>query len=166
MRYTTKTEYGLVCLAHMARHASQGPVAIKEITEKEHFSPAYIEKIFQSLRSAHIVTSHPGKQGGFSLSRPPSQITLKEIIEALEGHTFDVFCEPDVREQIVCTHFCMCGVRPLWAKTKELLDNFYGSITLEMLAQEESEARASMGSHFLGENRTKLVLEEQKKTSG
>lgn len=141
MRYTTKTEYGLVCLVYMAKHSSAELVTIKEIAEKEHFSPTYIEKIFQTLRSANIVNSHPGKQGGFSLARDPSEITLKEIIEALEGGTFDIFCEPEVREHIVCTHFCMCGVRPVWAKTKEMLDHFFNSITLEMVAKEEKEAK-------------------------
>ncbi len=148
MRYTTKTEYGLVCLVYLARHAPEGSVTVKEIAQKERFSAAYIEKIFQVLRAANIVDSHAGNQGGFSLSRPAAQITLKEIIEALEGHTFDVFCEPEVRDQIVCTHFCMCGVRPVWAKTKEILDHFYGSITLETLAKKEPLALASMNHQF------------------
>lgn len=149
MRYTTKTEYGMVCLAYMARHTEEGYATIKEIVEKEHFSPTYIEKIFQSLRAANIVASHPGKQGGFSLARHPSQITLKEIIEALEGQTFDVFCEPQVREHIVCTHMCMCGIRPIWSKTKELLDKFYGSVTLEMIAKEEKESGAFIAARNL-----------------
>jgi Rrf2 family protein len=125
----------------MAKNAPPGMATIKEIAEKEQFSPAYIEKILQTLHAANIVVSHRGTHGGFSLARHPSQITLKEIIDALEGHTFDVFCEPDVRNHIVCTHFCMCGIRPLWAKTKELLDQFYGSITLEMIAKEEKESQ-------------------------
>lgn len=135
MRYTTKTEYGLVCLAHLARQGVGESLTIKEIAEKEQFSPAYIEKIFQGLRDADIVLSHSGKQGGFTLARDPSQINLKEIIEALEGQTFDVFCEPEVREHIVCTHFGLCGLRPVWAKTKDLLDQFYHSVTLEMIAK-------------------------------
>lgn len=149
MRYTTRTEYGMVCLAHMARKFldnGNSIVTVKEIAEKERFSITYVEKILQSLRAANIVVSHQGKQGGFSLSRHPSEITLKVIIEALEGHTFDVFCEPDVRSHIVCTHFCMCGVKPLWAKTKTLLDDFYGSITLEMIAKQEHEVQSLIGT--------------------
>lgn len=144
MRYTTKTEYGLVCLANIAKHPVGESVTIKEMAEKEQFSPTYIEKIFQSLRAANIVVSHPGKQGGFSLARDPSQITLKEIIEALEGQTFDVFCEPEVREHIVCTHFGLCGIRPVWAKTKELLDHLYGTVTLEMVAGGEEHTKSSI----------------------
>ena len=64
-----------------------------------------------------------------------NKITLKEIIEALEGQTFDVFCEPEVREHIVCTHFGLCGIRPVWAKTKDLLDQYYNSVTLEMIVK-------------------------------
>jgi len=143
MRFTTKTEYGLVCLVYMAKHGSADLVTIKEIVVKERFSLSYIEKILQKLRAANIVTAHAGKQGGYSLARNPSQITVREIVEALEGHTFDVFCEPNIRSHIVCTHFCMCGVRPLWAKTKQILDDFYGSITLDMIAKEEQEAQSS-----------------------
>lgn len=141
MRYTTKTEYGLVCLANLARHAPGESLTIKEIAEKEQFSSTYIEKIFQSLRAANIVVSHAGKQGGFTLARHPSQITLRDIIDALEGQTFDVFCEPEVRDHIVCTHFGLCGIRPVWAKTKELLDHYYSSVTLEMIAKGEHQAK-------------------------
>ena len=81
--------------------------------------------------------SHHGSQGGYSLAKPASGITLKQGGGVLEGGTFEVFCEPEVREEIVCTHFCLCGVKPVWRKTKNLLDRFYDSITLEMLAKNE-----------------------------
>ena len=141
MRFTTKTEYGLNCLVFMARQTPGGVATIKDIAARENFSTTYIEKILQRLRNRGIVVSHQGKNGGYELARHPSEITLKEIIEALEGETFDVFCEPKVREHIVCTHYCLCGIRPVWAKTKELLDNFFSSVTLEVLAKEEKEAQ-------------------------
>ena len=137
MRFTTKTEYGLVCLIYMAKYSGQtlDPVTIKELVKAEGFSLAYTEKILQNLRAAKIVESHEGHHGGYVLARPASEITLREIIEALEGATFDVFCEPEVRKEITCTHFPRCGIRPLWEKTKDLLDHFFSSITLEMLAK-------------------------------
>jgi Rrf2 family protein len=137
MRFTTKTEYGLVCMIYMAKHADAQWITIKEIAQKEHYPVAYIEKILQALRQANLVVSHHGNQGGYSLAKKPSEITLKQVVDVLEGGTFEVFCEPEVREEIVCTHFCLCGVKPIWRKTKELLDRFYGSITLEMLARNE-----------------------------
>lgn len=134
MRFTTKTEYGLISLIFMARKGSSDPVTVKEIVQGERYSPAYIEKILQKLRMAKVIESHHGQQGGYVLARHPSQIHLREIVEALEGQTFDIFCEPKLRDEIVCTHFPMCGVKPVWQKTKELLDHFYESVTLEMMA--------------------------------
>lgn len=134
MRFTTKTEYGLVCLIYLAKHAQAGKLCtIKELSGAEELSVTYTEKILQTLRSAGIVTAHHGNQGGYGLARPASEITVKEIIEALEGSTFDIFCEPDNRKDITCTHFSFCGMKPLWHKSKEVLNQFYQFVTLEML---------------------------------
>ncbi len=135
MRFTTRTEYGLVCLIYIARHSDEkfDPITIREMVKAEGFSPTYVEKILQSLRAAKILVSHQGNHGGYALARHPSKINLKEIIEALEGATFDVFCEPEIRKDITCTHFSLCGIKPLWGKTKEMLDQFYSSLNLEML---------------------------------
>jgi len=137
MRFTTKTEYGLICMIYMARQPEQTCLSIKEIAAHESYPVPYIEKILQTLRQAELVTAHHGNQGGYSLSRKPSEITLKQVIEALEGSTFEVFCMPQLREDIVCTHFCLCGVKPVWRKTKQILDEFYDSVTLEMMTQDE-----------------------------
>ena len=144
MRFTKKTEYGLVCMVYLARHPEADWVTIKEIAEKENYPVAYTEKILQALRKAGIVTSHQGNQGGYVLARKPSEINLRQIIEAIEGKTFEVFCKPEIREDIVCTHFCLCGVKPVWRKTKEILDQFYGSVTLDMLMKNEIEVQSLM----------------------
>lgn len=135
MKFTTKTEYGLVCLTYMAHKGRDQLITIKDIVRDEGFSHAYLEKILQKLKAAGIVRSHQGKDGGYALARQPSAITLKEIIEALEGQTFEVYCEPKLREGIVCTHLGMCGMQPIWFKTKEMLDQFYASVTLEDISR-------------------------------
>jgi len=146
MRFTTKTEYGLVCMAYIARHVEANLVKIKEIAQKENYPVAYLEKILQALRQAGLVVSQQGNQGGFKLARKPSEITLRQIIDALEGSTFEVFCAPESREDIVCTHFCLCGIKPVWRKTKQILDDFYGSITLDMLTKNEMETQSLIGN--------------------
>ncbi len=138
MRFTTKIEYGLVCLMHMARLLELGSVVtVKDIVKGVRYSPAYTEKILQKLRAAKIVSSQQGNRGGYYLMKTPAQITLKEIINALEGGTFNVFCEPKTRDTIVCTGFPLCHLKPVWEKTKDILDSFYDSITLEMLVKNE-----------------------------
>ncbi len=134
VRYTTKTEYGLVALLYMARKPEGSCVTVKEIAGAEHYSVTYIEKIFQKLRLAEIVKAYHGNEGGYVLARNPSEITLKQVIDALEGETFDVFCKAEVREEIVCTHLSICALSPIWSKTKQTLDDLYGSITIEMIA--------------------------------
>lgn len=137
MRFTTKTEYGLISLIHMTLADGSGPITVKWLAEKENYSASYIEKILQALRQAGIVTSHQGKQGGYTLARIPSAITLKDIIEALEGATFDLFCPEQHPEGVICNHSQLCGLKPIWSRTKSLLDEYYHSITLEMLAKRE-----------------------------
>ena len=144
MRYTTKTEYGLICMVYLSQHHSREWISIKEIAKEENYSVAYIEKILQSLRQANLVASQSGNHGGYALTRRPSEITLRQIIDALEGSTFDAFCEPQVREEIVCNHICMCGAKPIWRKTKEVLDHFFDSITLEMMAKPQAEVQTFM----------------------
>lgn len=143
MRFTTKTEYGVVCLVYMAKETPGKVITISDLVRQEKMSITYIQKIFHALKQARIVTAHPGRNGGYSLARPASQITLKQVIDALEGGTFDIFCEPEIRKEIVCTHFTLCAVRPVWAKTKKLLDDYYHSVTLEMIVKEEERLRKS-----------------------
>ena len=145
MKYTTRTEYGLFCMMHMAQDREASWITIKELAKQENYPVAYIEKILQSLRQAKLVLSHQGNQGGYILAKPASDITLKQIIDALEGSTFDVFCQPDVREDIVCNHICMCGAKPIWKKTKEVLDHFYNSINLEMLIKPQAAVQSLLG---------------------
>jgi len=136
MKFTTKTEYGVICLAHIAKNAWPASVTVKEIAEHEGFSTTFTEKILQSLGRAGIVTSQQGNKGGWMLTRPPAEINLKEIVEALEGSTFEVFCAPKRRQHIVCKNFSLCKLKPIWYKTQKTLDDLYQGITLEAIAED------------------------------
>lgn len=145
MRLTTKSEYGLICLKYLSEHSNGLPVSVTEISEKEHLPKDYVEQIFAKLRRAGIIRSMMGSHGGFILSRAPSQISLKEILEALEGDIFEVFCEPQLRERIVCEHFySKCSVRPIWYRLRDLIDQFFQNITLETLLSGEPTVRQGL----------------------
>ena len=136
MKFTTKTEYGVICLAHMAKKPWPGASTAKEIAEHEGFSVTFTEKILQGFRRAGIATSQQGNKGGWTLTRPSAEITLKEIIEALEGSTFEAFCDIKHRKNIVCTYFSLCKLKPIWYKTQKTLDDLYQTITLEAIAED------------------------------
>ena len=141
MRLTTRSEYGLICLKYLCEHSNGHPVSVTEIAEKENLPKDYLEQILVTLRRSGIIRSHKGTHGGFTLSRPPSEISIKEIFESLEGDIFEVFCSPQVREKIVCGHFSRCSVRPVWLKLAELIDQFCASVTLAALMQDEKNMR-------------------------
>lgn len=146
MRFTTKTEYGIICLAHMAKKPWPGASVAKEIAEHEGFSLTFTEKILQGLRRAEIVTSQQGNRGGWTLTRPAADITLKEIVEALEGETFEAFCDPKRRKNIVCRHHSLCKLKPIWYQTKKTLDDLYEGLTLDMIAEDVSHAGSPQSS--------------------
>lgn len=140
MRFKTKTEYGLISLIHMANSEPQGRITIKALSDRERYSYSYVEKIFQKLRTAGIVVSYQGNHGGYALARPPSEITVKEIVDALEGGTFDISCERRTPHEIICNHNNNgCGLKNIWHKTRALLDDFYRSLTLEMIAKNSTD---------------------------
>lgn len=140
MRFTTQSEYALVCLRRLCMDSSAEPVSVHTLAEAENMSRDYVEQLFLKLKRAGIINSVKGVHGGYLLAREPERITLKEIIEALEGQTFEVFCTPEMREKIVCMyHAQSCSIRPVWRRFKELADDFFSRITLaELLMGEET----------------------------
>jgi len=120
----------------MAKKEWPGASTVKEIAEHEGFSITFTEKILQALRRAGIVASQQGNKGGWTLVKPASEVTLKQIVEAIEGSTFEAFCDPKRRGSIVCTHFSICKLKPIWYKTKSTLDELYSTITLDKIAED------------------------------
>jgi Rrf2 family protein len=138
MRLQTKTEYGLGCLIFMAQQSGAGPVTTRDIVRGVNYSQPFTEKIMQRLKAAGIVVSLQGSRGGYVLAKAPSAITLKDIVEALEGQTFEVFCQRGKHRTIICPHPALCDLSSIWFETKDLLDRFYGSITLEAVARKKT----------------------------
>jgi Rrf2 family protein len=135
MRFTTQAEYGLICTLHLARFGAGGPVAAREMAEKEELPADYTEKILRRLRQAGIVTSVRGVSGGFELARDASEISVKDVIEATEGSTFEINCRQHQVGAERCDTSHDCSIRPVWyalrARIDELLDQIRISDLLE-----------------------------------
>lgn len=144
MRINIDSEYSLVMVRYMCQAASGTPISSKQISEAEAYPLEFIRKILKGLARRGIVKSVRGRQGGYLLARPPSQITLKEIIKALDGEVFWVFCEPHHVHQIICTHFCECSLRPIWNELNEVIGDFLAGITLQTLLDREEKVREEL----------------------
>src|SRR6201992_1798219 len=81
---TSKSRYAVVALAELAR-SGERPVPIKELAERRDIPEQFLEPLFSTLRRAGLLTSHRGMRGGYTLSRPPEEITVLEVVQALDG---------------------------------------------------------------------------------
>ena len=85
MIFTTKAEYGVRLLVELGRQARRAPVSLKAIAEAEGLPLAYLERIVALLKKADLVESTRGAHGGYRLSRARREITMDEVVLALEG---------------------------------------------------------------------------------
>jgi Rrf2 family cysteine metabolism transcriptional repressor len=82
---TTKTRYGLSALLEMAKNYGNGLIQVKDIAARHSISPLYLEQLLNRLIHAGFVRAVRGKNGGYTLVKPPDQTTLLDLLEALEG---------------------------------------------------------------------------------
>lgn len=85
MRLSLQVQYAICGVFDLAYNGRDEPVQIRVISERQAIPARYLEQIFQRLRRAHIVTSKRGPGGGYTLGRPAAEITLRDIVEAVEG---------------------------------------------------------------------------------
>ncbi len=128
----TKTQYGIRALVHLARSdAITGAVsasqASAEIARSEGIPSKYLEGILVQLKTAGLVLSERGKNGGYKLAKPASDIRMLEIVEALEGEVKPVGCLDDSG---TCAQGDCCLPRIFWVGLKGAIDGYLGSRTL------------------------------------
>jgi len=134
MKISTRGKYGLEALIDLALNSASGPVNLKSIARDCDLSESYILQIFQTLKKAGILISVRGAQGGYILSREMSQISVRQVLEALEGPLTPVSCIIDNCDG-PCSMYDMCATRLLWEKVKKSMDSLADSITLEDLVK-------------------------------
>lgn len=88
MKLSKRTRYGLHELIDLVIHAKTEQIALNSIAQRNGISEQYLEQVFSALRRARIVKSVKGAQGGYFLEKDPSDITVSEVVEVLEGNYF------------------------------------------------------------------------------
>jgi len=129
MKLSTRGRYGLAALYELALRSSDGPVSLREVAEEQGLSENYLEQLFLSLRRANLVTGVRGAQGGYLLARAADDITVGDVIRALEGPIAPVSC---VTEADLCNRggAVGCPTRPVWVRLAECMSHVLDSITL------------------------------------
>lgn len=134
MLVSTRGRYGLRSMVDMAMNADKGPLPLRVIAERQGISESYLEQVFAHLRKAGLVTAVRGSYGGYLLSRPPKEITVGEILSALEGPMAPVNCIEDLKKGVVrCDRMEACITYPFWKKLDEKISAILNSTTLQDL---------------------------------
>lgn len=131
MNVSSKGRYALRALTHLAGSFvknGNNPVSIKEISDKEDISNRYLENIFVALRKAGIVKSVKGEKGGFKLSCAPAEVSVFDVLKAVEKETAPTKCSADLK---FCGNAEKCGIRNVWVRLDRLQAGFLKKTTLE-----------------------------------
>ena len=142
MKVSTKGRYAIRAMLDLALQATECPTVIKDISRRQGISSLYLEQLFALLKAGGLAESLQGPKGGFILTKPPSQISLLEILQTMEGSTASVSC---VDNPILCPRADSCAARKLWIKVKRAIDSVLESTTLEDLARSEARSQVETG---------------------
>lgn len=135
MKLSTKGRYGLRAIVDLAIYSEDGvPVSIQSISQREQISESYLEQLVRKLRNADILISHRGASGGYLLARPADEITVGEVLRALEGNLKAVECVSESTG--ACTHMDLCVTRVVWERVNKAIEEAVDSITIGQLVED------------------------------
>jgi Rrf2 family iron-sulfur cluster assembly transcriptional regulator len=124
MELSKACSYGLFGMIYLARQPQGKIVSVSEICEVEDLPEKFLAKIFQTLARAGLIRSHRGAGGGFSLARPANTITVKELLESIQGPIYFVKCLSSSKG---CERKGKCKLLRVWKKAHDY--------TMKMLTQ-------------------------------
>ena len=110
----------------------KGPVLLKDIAKRQEISEGYLEHLLPLLKATGLINSSRGAHGGYTLAKAPSEITLKEVVQALEGSLSLVEC---VDTPAVCQRVRSCVTRDIWKKLGEKISETLTSVTLKDMVE-------------------------------
>ena len=139
--FSTKAEYGVRVMAHLAAHEGDGPISLAQIAEAEGLPLAYLEHLAARLRRAELVESRRGPRGGYTLARDAKGITMAEVVRALEGEIAPIECiTASADGALTCVREGQPGHEPcptklLWTRVQGSIVRTLTDMTLADLAR-------------------------------
>jgi Rrf2 family transcriptional regulator, iron-sulfur cluster assembly transcription factor len=136
MELTRKGEYAVRGIIYLARLPYGNVALLSDIAEAAHIPQTFLAKIFQNFAKLGFVNSYRGTGGGFSLARPASAITLREVVEAVEGPIAPNRCVNTPGE---CERSAICPVHTVWRRVQLQAVEILDGVTIEELALASTE---------------------------
>lgn len=139
MKLSTKGRYAVTAMMDLAIHEKYGPVTLADISQIQGISLSYLEQLFANLRRKNLVEGTRGPGGGYRLARPASEITIAEIVTAVDEHLDTTRCAG----QENCQEGERCLAHDLWTELSGQIYDFLNGITLaEFVERQNVQARA------------------------
>lgn len=140
MLFSTKAEYGVRLMVELGRQPSSTPVSLSAVAEAERLPLSYLEHLVAKLRKAGLVSSTRGAHGGYQLARTAEEITLDEVVEALEGQIAPMECFHETPEgKVLCSHENdgdrACATKLLWTRVQGGVTKALAGTTLSELVE-------------------------------
>ncbi len=144
MKLSTKGRYGLRALIDLAVYSGEEAVSIQSIARRQNISDRYLEQLMGKLRRAGLVVSVRGAGGGYRLARPSGEISVGEVLRALEGNLDAVTC-PGTEEGPGCEEADLCVTRYVWKRINDSITQAVDTIMIEQLVEESRRIREENG---------------------
>jgi len=140
MKFSALEEYGIRCLIRIAKfYHVEKALTIPEISNAEGITQHNAGKILRALRIGGFLESSRGQIGGYTLSRPPEEIMIKDVLRVLGGKLYDdSFCIEHKGVVDLCTNSIDCSVRSLWRIIQDAIDSSINRMTLKDLLVSEN----------------------------
>ena len=140
MKFSAKTDYGLRAMIELAQRNGDGLIGAREIAARQQIPERFLEQQITALKRAGLVVSQRGAAGGCSLARRPDEITVLEVIEALDGLVIDMDCISNKVHN--CSQFSQCVVQEVWQKSQGKLRDYLGSVSIDDLVKRQEQLKA------------------------
>ena len=144
MRLTTKGRFAVTAMVDLAMRQTRGPVTLAAISERQHISLSYLEQLFGKLRRHNLVTSVRGPGGGYNLARPAGEVSIAEIVKAVDEALDATQCGGKEN----CHDDRRCMTHDLWATLNEKMHEYLSSVTLGDLVAHQNGKPVAVIKHF------------------
>ena len=141
MKLSTKGRYGLRAMIDLADYSEESPQSIANIADRQSISDSYLEQLMAKLKKAGLITSIRGAQGGYVLAKPREEISVGDILRALEGNLSPVNCTGLKGDQS-CLGSDKCVTKYVWKRIDESIQNAVDTIMLSELVEDHRKMRA------------------------
>ena len=142
MQFTKAEEYGTLGVLYLAEKNSSSVTPLSEISVAKNIPEKFLAKIFQSLSKSGIVRSHRGVRGGFTLAKDPNQVSVKDILESIQGPYHLCKCIPD---KSACSQSEACALRDLIVMAEDQLTSVFSNHTLADLVKWQEAKQVPLG---------------------